>query len=112
MAGSHIVFALQQTRQYKVICIDNYHNSYPKAISRLEDIARNTLPADATDLDKESSVIDAYRCDLTDPVAVRAVVFEKYGKAGNLGCDSYSGACVLLSFFSSKRMLIFTRAPK
>lgn len=84
VAGSHVVFALQETRRYKVICIDNYHNSYPRAVSRLEEIARSALPADATDLDKESTVIDSYRCDLTDPVAVRAV-FERYGKGGIWG---------------------------
>jgi hypothetical protein len=42
------------------------------------------LPADATELDKESTVIDAYQCDLTDREAVRAV-FEKYGKGGIWG---------------------------
>jgi UDP-glucose 4-epimerase len=84
VAGSHVVFSLQETRRYKVICIDNYHNSYPKALSRLEELARSGLPADATELDKQSTVIDAYQCDLTDREAVRAV-FEKYGKGGIWG---------------------------
>ena len=52
--------------------------------SRLEALARSALPADATETDKESTVIDAYRCDLTKPADVRAV-FEKYGKGGIWG---------------------------
>ncbi|KAI0066697.1 UDP-glucose 4-epimerase [Artomyces pyxidatus] len=82
--GSHVVFALQQTRRYKVICIDNYHNSYPKALLRLEKIARDALPEEASETDKESTKIDSHNCDLTDPSAIRAV-FEKYGKGGIWG---------------------------
>ena len=84
MVGSHVVFALQETWRYKVVSIDNFHNSYPKVFSRLEDLARRALPADATETEKESTVIDAYHCDLTNPAAVRAV-FEKYGKGGIWG---------------------------
>ncbi|KAF8261909.1 UDP-glucose 4-epimerase [Lactarius quietus] len=82
--GSHVVFALQQTRRYKVVSIDNYYNSYPKALDRLEEIARKALPADATELEKESAVIDKYTCDLTSPADVRAV-FERYGKGAFWG---------------------------
>jgi hypothetical protein len=84
VAGSHVVFALQETRRYKVVSIDNFHNSYPRAFSRLEEIARSALPPDASETEKESTVIDAYRCDLTNPADVRAV-FEKYGKGGIWG---------------------------
>jgi len=84
VAGSHVVYALQETRRYKVVSIDNFHNSYPRVFSRLEALARCALPADATETDKESTVIDAYRCDLTNPADVRAV-FEKYGKGGIWG---------------------------
>jgi UDP-glucose 4-epimerase len=84
VAGSHVVYALQETRRYKVVSIDNFHNSYPRVFSRLEALARSALPADATETDKESTVIDAYRCDLTNPADVRAV-FEKYGKGGIWG---------------------------
>lgn len=84
MAGSHVVHALQETRRYKVVSIDNFHNSYPRVYSRLEALARSALPADATETDKESTVIDAYLCDLTNPADVRAV-FEKYGKGGIWG---------------------------
>ncbi|KAH9980603.1 THO complex subunit 1 transcription elongation factor-domain-containing protein [Russula compacta] len=82
--GSHVVFALQETRRYKIVSIDNFHNSYPKAFKRLEEVARSALPPDASETEKESTVIDAYRCDLTNPADVRAV-FEKYGKGGIWG---------------------------
>ena len=84
VAGSHAVHALQETRRYKVVSIDNFHNSYPRAFSRLEELARSALPPDASETEKESTVIDAYRCDLTNPADVRAI-FEKYGKGGIWG---------------------------
>ena len=84
MAGSHVVQALQETRQYKVVSIDNFHNSYPRAFSRLEELARSALPPDASETEKESTMIDAYRCDLTNAADVRTI-FEKYGKGGIWG---------------------------
>lgn len=84
VAGSHVVHALQETRRYKVVSIDNFHNSYPRAFPRLEELARSTLPPDASETEKEATVIDAYRCDLTNPADVRAI-FEKYGKGGIWG---------------------------
>ncbi|KAF8559888.1 UDP-glucose 4-epimerase [Imleria badia] len=82
--GSHVVFALQQTRRYKVISIDNHHNSHPAALTRVAQLAHDALPENATDADKESAEIDAVQCDLTNPEQVRAV-FEKYGKGGIWG---------------------------
>ncbi|ETW86515.1 hypothetical protein HETIRDRAFT_468124 [Heterobasidion irregulare TC 32-1] len=82
--GSHVVYALQATRRYKVICIDNYHNSYPKALTRLTQIAHDALPENATEQDKDSTEIDSYNVNLTHPEEVRAV-FEKYGKGGIWG---------------------------
>ena len=76
--------SLQETRRYKVVSIDNFHNSYPRAFSRLEELARSALPPDASETEKESAAIDAYRCDLTNPADVRAI-FEKYGKGGIWG---------------------------
>jgi len=95
--GSHVVFALQETRRYKVVCIDNYHNSYPKALKRLEELARNALPPNPTELEKESTVIDKYMCDLTNPIDVRAV-FEKYGKGGFWGVIH-----IAVCFFAPRR---------
>ncbi|KAI0273007.1 hypothetical protein BGY98DRAFT_1099637 [Russula aff. rugulosa BPL654] len=71
--GSHIVHALQETRQYKVVSTDNFHNSYPRAFSRLEELARSALPPDASETEKESTVVDANRCDLTNPADVHAL---------------------------------------
>ncbi len=83
VAGSHVVHVLQETRRYKVVSIDNLHNSYPRAFSLLEELAESSLPPDASETEKESTVIDAYRCDLTNR-DVRAI-FEKYGKGGIWG---------------------------
>ncbi|EIM83257.1 UDP-glucose 4-epimerase [Stereum hirsutum FP-91666 SS1] len=82
--GSHVVYVLQATRQYKVISIDNYHNSYPRAVDKLQQIARESLPENPTEQDKDSAEIDAHTVDLTDKAAVRGV-FEKYGKGGIYG---------------------------
>ncbi|KAI0319956.1 UDP-glucose 4-epimerase [Amylostereum chailletii] len=82
--GSHIVYALQETRRYKVVSIDNFHNSYPKSLERLATIARDALPAAASDADRDSAEIDSFSLDLTDPVAVKGV-FAKYGKGGIWG---------------------------
>ncbi|KAI9455734.1 THO complex subunit 1 transcription elongation factor-domain-containing protein [Boletus coccyginus] len=82
--GSHVVYALQQTRRYKVISIDNHHNSHPAALSRVAQLATSTLPENATEADKESAEIDAIECDLTSAEQVRAV-FEKYGRGGIWG---------------------------
>ncbi|OBZ68549.1 Meiotic recombination protein dmc1 [Grifola frondosa] len=82
--GSHVIYALQQTRRYKVISIDNNHNSSPKALERVTQIARSSLPANPSEKDKDSAEVDAHTCDLTNPHAVRKV-FEQYGKAGIWG---------------------------
>jgi UDP-glucose-4-epimerase GalE len=82
--GSHVLYALQQTRRYKVVSIDNHHNSFPGALTRLAQIAREALPENATEADEESAVIDAIECDLTSPQQIKAV-FEKYGQGGFWG---------------------------
>ncbi|KAI6048069.1 THO complex subunit 1 transcription elongation factor-domain-containing protein [Pisolithus marmoratus] len=82
--GSHVVFALQQTRRYKVISIDNHHNSFPAALTRAAQLARDALPVNPTPADLESAEIDAHRCDLTNTEQIRAV-FENYGKGGIWG---------------------------
>ncbi|OCB88984.1 UDP-glucose 4-epimerase [Sanghuangporus baumii] len=82
--GSHIIYTLVATRRYKVISIDNFHNAYPSAITRLSQLVQSELPKGASQQVKESAVIDSYECDLTEPEAVRAV-FEKYGKGGIWG---------------------------
>lgn len=76
--------ALQETRRYKVVILDNFHNSFPRVFSRLEELAERSLPPDASQTEKESTIIDTYRCDLTNPADVRAI-FEKYGKGGIWG---------------------------
>ncbi|KIJ97901.1 hypothetical protein K443DRAFT_681176 [Laccaria amethystina LaAM-08-1] len=82
--GSHVVYVLQKTRQYKVISIDNNHNSNPAALDRVSQLSKSELPADATEIDIQSTEIDSYKCDLTQPDQVRAV-FEAYGRGGIWG---------------------------
>ncbi|KAI0352233.1 UDP-glucose 4-epimerase [Trametes cingulata] len=82
--GSHVIFALQETRRYKVISIDNHHNSSPKALARVAQIARDNLPPNASEKDKDSAEIDAHTADLTKRDEIRKV-FEKYGKGGIWG---------------------------
>ncbi|KAH7927255.1 UDP-glucose 4-epimerase [Leucogyrophana mollusca] len=82
--GSHVIYALQQTRRYKVISIDNHHNSFPASLTRVAQIARDALPENASETDKDSAEIDAIQCDLTNPEQIKAV-FERYGKGGIWG---------------------------
>ncbi|KAJ8523069.1 hypothetical protein ONZ45_g447 [Pleurotus djamor] len=82
--GSHVVYALQQTKRYKVISIDNHHNSLPKALIRVSQLSKSELPQNASEQDIESTEIDAHTCDLTQPEQIRQV-FEKYGKGGIWG---------------------------
>ncbi|KII93278.1 hypothetical protein PLICRDRAFT_101473 [Plicaturopsis crispa FD-325 SS-3] len=82
--GSHVAYVLQQTRRYKVISIDNNHNSHVNALGRVSQIARNALPENASETDKDSAEIDSYTADLTKPEEVRKV-FEHYGEGGIWG---------------------------
>jgi len=87
--GSHVVYCLQKTRRYKVISIDNHHNSLPAALTRvaelsLEELKASCSPDEPTPSQIESTKVDAHTCDLTDPASVRAV-FAKYGKGGIWG---------------------------
>lgn len=67
-----------------MITIDNHHNSHPAALTHVAQLARDGLPENATEADKDSAEIDAIQCNLTSPEQVRAV-FEKYGKGGIWG---------------------------
>jgi UDP-glucose 4-epimerase len=82
--GSHVVHALQETRRFKVISIDNHHNSHAGALARVSELARAELPADASADDRASAEVDAHVADLTDAAAVRAV-FAQYGPGGVWG---------------------------
>lgn len=82
--GTHVIYALQKTRRYRVISIDNYHNSYPTSLARVSQLSKNELSQGASDRDIQSTEIDSVRCDLIKPEDIRAV-FEKYGKGGIWG---------------------------
>ncbi len=83
-SGSHVVYSLQKTRRYKVISIDNHHNSLPAALTQVTALAREELPEEHTEQDLESTIIDAHDCDLTKPEQVKEV-FAKYVKGGIWG---------------------------
>lgn len=82
--GSHVIYVLQKTRRYKVISVDNGHNSFAVALDRVSQLSKSELPAHATEIEKESTEIDSNVCDLTRPEEIRAV-FEKYGEGGIWG---------------------------
>jgi len=84
LAGSHVIYVLQKTRRYKVISLDNSHNSNPKALDRVSQLSKCELTSDATNIDQQSTEIDSHKCDLTQPDQIRAV-FETYGKGGIWG---------------------------
>ncbi len=67
-----------------MISVDNHHNYSPKALERVAQIARDNLPANASEKDKYSAEIDAQTADLTKRDEIKKV-FEKYGKGGIWG---------------------------
>ncbi|CAK5264349.1 unnamed protein product [Mycena citricolor] len=81
LAGSHVIYTLQKTRRYKVISIDNGHNSHPNALARISALSRSELPENTSERDIETTEIESYSCDLTRKEDIRGV-FEKYGKGG------------------------------
>ena len=90
LAGSHVIYVLQKTRRYKVISVDNGHNSNPTALDRVSQLSKSELTSD------HDTEIDTYECDLTQPDQIRAV-FETYGKAGIWGVIHIA---VSLGFYS------------
>ncbi|CAK5280357.1 unnamed protein product [Mycena citricolor] len=82
--GSHVIYTLQKTRRYKVISIDNGHNSHPNALARISALSRSELPENTSERDIETTEIESYSCDLTRKEDIRGV-FEKYGKGGIWG---------------------------
>lgn len=75
---------LQKTRRYRVISVDNHHNSNPASLHRVSQLSKGELPENPSEDEKLSVEIDVHDCDLTNSEQVRAV-FEKYGKAGIWG---------------------------
>lgn len=58
-------------------------------------IAKEALPENPTEEDKDSTEIDTFKCDLTKPEDIRTV-FEKYGKGGIWGVIHIAARPVLL----------------
>ncbi|KAH9815989.1 hypothetical protein DFH28DRAFT_1082201 [Melampsora americana] len=64
--GSHVVLCCLLTQKYKVVTIDNFHNSYPEAIKRVSKIALDELPINSTEQDKLDTQIKVYKGDITN----------------------------------------------
>lgn len=97
LLGSHIVLTLLLQRRYKVISIDNHHNSLPLALLRVSELAKRELPPNPTEHDKESSEIDAYTGDLTNPSDVE-FIFKQYGRGGIWGVI-HVAVCPVIQYF-------------
>jgi UDP-glucose 4-epimerase len=105
--GSHVIYALQRTRRYKVISLDNYHNSQPASLAKVSQLSKSELPQNPTPLEIQSTEIDAIYCDLTKPDEIRQV-FEKYGRGGIWGVIHIA----VCSFIVSWHVVRFTRVEK
>ncbi|CAO1629939.1 unnamed protein product [Sympodiomycopsis kandeliae] len=62
--GSHVVLSVLLTRRYRVVVVDNFHNSFPTAIERVQEIATSSLPADATTAQKNACKVEVVKGDL------------------------------------------------
>ncbi|WWC98790.1 UDP-glucose 4-epimerase GalE [Kwoniella sp. B9012] len=74
--GSHVVVSLLLTGQYQPIVIDNCHNSYPEALNRCAEIARDEMGSDAP-----QPIL--HNVDLRDHEAVEDV-FAQYDNKGGI----------------------------
>ncbi len=52
---------------------DNYHNSFPTSIARVSELARASLPADASQEDKDACEVEVIKGDLRDRGAIDKV---------------------------------------
>lgn len=57
--------------------LDNFHNSKPEAVRRIEELALKALPADATEQDKADCAVELIQADLRDSAAVEKVFADR-----------------------------------
>lgn len=57
--------------------IDNFHNSFPTSLERVQKIALDSLPANASQDDKDACKVDLVQGDLRDR-SVFKTAFQKY----------------------------------
>ncbi|RXK41775.1 UDP-glucose 4-epimerase [Tremella mesenterica] len=74
--GSHVVVALLMTGRYLPIVVDNCHNSYPEALKRCAEIARDELGSDAPQP-------LFHRKDIRDKAALDEI-FRQYDEQGGI----------------------------
>ncbi|WFD23604.1 hypothetical protein MEQU1_002298 [Malassezia equina] len=75
--GSHVALTVLNTRKFRVTVLDNFHNSKPEAIRRVERLALEALPADASEEDRRDCGIELVQADLRDAAAVERVFAER-----------------------------------
>lgn len=77
--------------------IDNYHNSFPTSLQRVQEIARQNLPENPTSDDILSTQVQVFQADLTKEDQVRDVL-SKFGHGGLWGVVhiAVSGASIQL----------------
>ncbi|WFD37607.1 uncharacterized protein MJAP1_000554 [Malassezia japonica] len=77
--GSHVALTVLNTHKFKVTIFDNFHNSKKEAVRRVEQLAREALPADASEQDKKDCEIELIEGDLRDAAALDKVFAEHTG---------------------------------
>ncbi|PWO00417.1 UDP-glucose 4-epimerase [Tilletiopsis washingtonensis] len=80
--GSHIVLCVLLTRKYTVTVVDNFHNSFPESMTRVSQIARDELPADASQEDKDACTVDVVKGDMRDAKVLDGI-FADYKQKGD-----------------------------
>ncbi|WFD42440.1 hypothetical protein MPSI1_001085 [Malassezia psittaci] len=71
--GSHVALTVLKTGNFKVTILDNFHNSKKEAVRRIEKLAKDELPADASEQDKKDCEIELIEADLRDSAAIENI---------------------------------------
>lgn len=69
--------------------LDNFHNSKKEAVRRVEQLARESLPADASEQDKQDCEIELVQADLRDAAAIDRIF------ASHTGADKISAVILI-----------------
>lgn len=90
--GSHIVLSLLLTKKYKVFVIDNYTNSYPTALKRVEELAGDKIEAYNIDLRDRSAVdkvFEGYKADGGVWGVIHVAASKAVGESGEIPLEYY-----------------------
>ncbi|KAM0754354.1 UDP-glucose 4-epimerase [Meredithblackwellia eburnea MCA 4105] len=81
--GSHVMLSCLLSGEYKVVTIDNLHNSYAEAVKRVTALALAALPPTATKQDKQDMHIELFQGDLTIKEDIEKL-FRAYAAKGGI----------------------------